>query len=166
MKKRSSKALKGAAEMQAVASCGRGILWALFILKGSDVQGRQKKGCPSNPDRKNRDSLNHDTKFKKGTSIMGKESIALIEEDRQEYLSDLLFELSHARHYLTECDKGDIEPDISIVRLLLEVVYEKIQYYQTKYHMKADVDDLFYLEDVSDFFSKVEEFRQSGKQQA
>jgi hypothetical protein len=97
---------------------------------------------------------------------MAEGSITSKEEDSQGYLSDFLFELSHAQYYLAECDIKKAEPDVSILRLLLEVVAEKIYYYENKYDMKADVGDLFYLEDISKFFHKAEEFHQARIKQA
>jgi hypothetical protein len=40
--------------------------------------------------------------------------------------------------------------------LLLNVLAKKINYYEIKYDLKVDGDDLFYLEDISEFYRKAE----------
>lgn len=103
---------------------------------------------------------------------MGKESLASKAEDRQEigkkkeWLSDGFTDLRRAKEYLKECDHKEADLDGQILYLLIDISLKKIDYFERKYGFKIDADDIFYIEDVFDFFRKAEELRVSREKQA
>ena len=53
-----------------------------------------------------------------------------------------------------------------LLHLLIDISLKKIDYYEHKYGLEIDTDDIFFVEDTLEFFRNVEKLRVSSEKQA